>query len=62
MARKFLQPLKRKHGSNDLYVTDRNGKKMTATSLGNTGKTLYVKGLVPGSTTSREKNAVNGKL
>ena len=60
----FSTPLKEDAlGSNDLYVTDRNGKKMTADiSLGNAGKTLYVKGLVPGSYKLHvKKNAVNGK-
>ncbi|MBO0601262.1 beta-propeller domain-containing protein [Sporosarcina sp. E16_3] len=60
----FSTPLKEEAlGSNDLYVTDRNGKKMTADiSLGNAGKTLYVKGLVPGSYELHvKKNAVNSK-
>ncbi|WP_186668067.1 beta-propeller domain-containing protein [Sporosarcina sp. BP05] len=60
----FSKPLKEEAlGSNDLYVTDRNGKKLTADiSLGNAGKTLYVKGLVPGSYELHvKKSAVNGK-
>lgn len=60
----FSTPLKEDAlGSNDLYVTDRNGKRITADiSLGNTGKTLYVKGLVPGLYTLHIKgNAVDGK-
>jgi len=60
----FSTPLKEDAlGSGDLYVTDRKGKKMTADiSLGNSGKTLYVKGLVPGSYTLHvKKNAINSK-
>lgn len=50
-------------GSDDLYVTNRNSKRVPADiSLGNSGKTLYVKGLVPGSYTLYvKKNAVKGK-
>ena len=61
----FSTPLKEDAlGSDDLYVTDRNGKQITAEiTLENAGKTLYVKGLVPGSYTLHvKKNAFNGKV
>ena len=60
----FSTPLKEDAlGSDNLYITDRNGKQVTAdVTLGNAGKTLYVKGLVPGSYTLHvKKNAFNGK-
>ncbi|WP_342513340.1 beta-propeller domain-containing protein [Sporosarcina sp. FSL K6-1522] len=51
-------------GSDDLYVADREGKRVTATiTLDNEGKTVHVKRLEPGSYTLHvKKNAVNGKL
>lgn len=50
-------------GTDDLYVTDRNGKRVeTGITLTNTDKTLHVKGLTPGSYALHvNKNAVNGK-
>ncbi len=60
----FSTPLKEDAlGSDDLYVTDRNGKQVTAAiTLENAGKTLHVKELVPGAYTLHvKKNAINGK-
>lgn len=61
----FSTPLKKEAiGSDDLYITDRNGKHVTAeVTLENAGKTLYVKGLAPGAYTLHvQKNAFNGKV
>ncbi|XKI10644.1 Secreted protein containing C-terminal beta-propeller domain distantly related to WD-40 repeats [Sporosarcina sp. ANT_H38] len=61
----FSTPLKKDAiGSDDLYVTDRNGKRITADlTLQDAGKTLDVKSLAPGSYTLHvEKNAFNGKV
>jgi inhibitor of cysteine peptidase len=60
----FSTPLKKDSlGSNDLYVSDRDGKRVIADiTLDNTEKTLHVKGLTPGSYALHvKKNAVNGK-
>jgi len=50
-------------GTDDLYVTDHNGKRIdTGIALTNSDKTLHVKGLTPGSYALHvNKNAVNGK-
>ena len=60
----FSMPLKKESlGSDDLYISDRNGKRMIADiTLDNADKTLHVKGLAPGSyALHMKKNAVNGK-
>lgn len=60
----FSAPLKESAlGSDDLYVTNQNGKRVSAdVTLKDKGETIHVNGLAPGSYTLHvKKNAINGK-